>query len=253
MPAETLENETSSTPATPEVTPEASPVATPEPVNEPEPSAEPTPAPDSQPADTPEPSATPEPATTPVPTPDPEPAPDPSPVVSPMPSPQPGSGLGPFNPPGSGSGTGTEPEGCAFEAQYVRTDGYHAGMQYPRITVIRSRAELDAYYEANKNLYNLERRDGSIAGFLNACDKYDEVYFESQDLILVLLEEGSGSVRHEVTGVRQDPVSGNWTITIKRRIPEIGTSDMAEWHIFVEIQAGKVVEEGQTIQIQNTF
>ena len=39
---------------------------------------------------------------------------------------------------------------CGFFAQYVRTDGYHDGVRYPIVTVIRSVPELNAYYEANK-------------------------------------------------------------------------------------------------------
>ena len=147
-----------------------------------------------------------------------------------------------------------EPDSYAFSAQYIRTDGYHEGVEYPRVTVIRSRQELESYYEANKTLYNLERReevysDTSI-GFLDACDRYDDAYFAEQDLILILLEEGSGSVRHQVTDVHRNQ---NWQITVKRQVPELGTCDMAQWHIFVEIQMGKVISESEEADIQIRF
>ena len=39
---------------------------------------------------------------------------------------------------------------------------------------------------------------------VEACSKYDENYFQSQLLIIVLLEEGSGSICHEVEKVGMD-------------------------------------------------
>lgn len=118
--------------------------------------------------------------------------------------------------------------------QYIRTDGCPDGVEYPVVTVIESRAALEAYYADNCNIYSLERRtnpasDSSI-GFLDACDMYDDAYFAQHYLILILLEESSGSIRHRVTHLSdQDGV----TVTIERQIPEDGTCDMAEWHILI--------------------
>ena len=53
----------------------------------------------------------------------------------------------------------------------------------------------------------LASRTQSVAmlyiGFLDACDKYDNAYFERQNLVLIVLQEGSGSIRHEITDVRR--------------------------------------------------
>jgi len=142
-----------------------------------------------------------------------------------------------------------------FEAQYIRTDGYHEDIEYPVVRVIRSMQELKAYYEAKKELYNLERRDKVYAdttiGFLDACDKYKESYFENQVLVLVLLEEGSGSVRHEVTEVEliQTEQNQELVVNITTKVPEIGTDDMAEWHIFVEPEPGVNIEEESQVTI----
>jgi len=130
---------------------------------------------------------------------------------------------------------------CEFSAQYIRTDGYHDGVRYPVVTVIHSVNELNAYYEANKDKYSLERRAGAISsdstiGFLDACDKYDEEYFESKILLMVLLEEGSGSVRHKVERVANG--ADGITVDITTIVPEIGTCDMAEWHILIEPEVG---------------
>ena len=163
---------------------------------------------------------------------------------------------GPAESAGGTNQSATAPEAYAFEAQYIRTNG---GPEegYPYHTVISSRAELEAYYEAYKNLYNLERRDkvysDSTIGFLDACDKYDDTYFERQNLVLIVLQEGSGSIRHEITDIRphriENGASDGWDITIDRKVPEVGTDDMAQWHLFLEVQMGDVIKPADKMWI----
>jgi len=127
---------------------------------------------------------------------------------------------------------------AGFRAQYIRTDGYNDEVKYPVVTVVNSRAELDSYIEENKDMYYFERRElpdnESTPGFLNACDAYDDAFFENGTLVLVLLEESSGSIRHEVTNTAFS--GGEWHISIARDVPEIGTDDMAQWHILIELE-----------------
>ena len=129
-----------------------------------------------------------------------------------------------------------------FEAQYIRTNGgYYADINYPQVIVIRSKQELEKYYEVNREIFDLERHDkvysDTTIGFLDACDKYTEEYFENQILILVLVEHGSGSTRDEVQEI-VDAGAGVINITIQSYSPEMCTCDMAEWHIFIEPEAG---------------
>jgi len=149
------------------------------------------------------------------------------------------------------------PESYAFEAQYIRTDGYSEDRSYPYHVVINSRKELEAYYEANKEVFDLGRREvvysDSTIGFPDACDKYDDAYFERQNLVLIVLEEGSGSIRHEIRDVRrhrdENGASDGWDITINKIVPETGTDDMAEWHLILEVQMGKVIKDGEKVWI----
>lgn len=139
---------------------------------------------------------------------------------------------------------------CSFQAQYIRTDGYHDNIKYPVVKVIQSPEELQAYYEENRSLYDLERRadygTDYTPGFLDACDKYDAAYFENQFLLMVLIQEGSGSVTHEVTGMSQQEADGQLLVGIRTISPEVGTADMALWHILIEPEAGiKVPNESQ--------
>ena len=138
-----------------------------------------------------------------------------------------------------------------FDAQYIRTDGYMEDAKYPGIHIIRSLEELHAYYEQNRDVFDLERRDkvysDSSIGFLDACDKYDEAYFEKSILIVILLEEGSGSIRHKVE--KAGVVDEELVICIDSIVPEVGTCDMAQWHIMVEPKAGINVENEADITV----
>ena len=133
---------------------------------------------------------------------------------------------------------------CSFAAQYIRTDGYHDEIRYPVVRVIRSVEALNTYYEENKALYYLESPE-----FADARDQYDSSYFADRFLLMVLLQEGSGSVTHQVTKLRTAD-TGNLTVDISSELPGgIGTSDMALWHILIEPEAGIPVPAEDQIQV----
>ena len=138
--------------------------------------------------------------------------------------------------------TGTDVQ---WAAQYIRTNGYSEGILYPSVRIIDSLQELKDYYNTWHEVLDLERKDkvysDTTIGFLNACDQYDEAFFEKNYLIFILLEEGSGSVRHEVRSVQQT-ADKKISISIDRKVPEVGTSDMAEWHIILELSRDVLVE-----------
>ena len=164
---------------------------------------------------------------------------------------------GPMQPGDSADQSASEPESYAFDAQYIRTNGCSENRSYPYHIVINSKQELDAYYEANKGLYDLEHKDvvysDTTIGFLDACEKYTDDYFAGQNLVLIVLEEGSGSVRHEITDIRahrdENGASLGWDITINRIVPEAGTDDMAQWHLFLEVQMGSIIENEDDVWI----
>lgn len=144
-----------------------------------------------------------------------------------------------------------------FDAQYIRTNGYIDGENYPKALWITDAAELNEYYEENKEKYYLDSNENPASdntiGFIDAISKYDDAFFENYDLILVVLEEPSGSIRHKVTDVILQPSSMNklqYLVqpVIERNVPEAGTDDMAEWHIIIEIskEYGRTKSELQT-------
>ena len=139
--------------------------------------------------------------------------------------------------------TGTEVQ---WAAQYIRTNGgYEAKVIYPCVRIIHSLQELKDYYNTWHEVFDLERKEkvysDTTIGFLDACDQYDEAFFEKNYLIFVLLEEGSGSIGHEVRSVEQTE-DQKISISIDRNVPEVGTADMAEWHIILELSREVLVE-----------
>ena len=133
-----------------------------------------------------------------------------------------------------------------WSAQYIRTNGYQDGAKFPKVVVIKSAKELTEYYNSTKEVFDLERKEkvysDTTTGFLDVCDQYDDAFFEKNYLIFVLLEEGSGSVRHEVRSVGQTS-SKKISVSIDSILPDgTGTSDMAQWHIIVELSRDVLVE-----------
>lgn len=123
--------------------------------------------------------------------------------------------------------------------QYIRTNGYNELIAFPYIVTVSSHEELLQYYDAYKNLFSLGTEDtavsGSASGWLGAIEKYDNEWFGSHSLIMVVLEESSGSVCHKVTGIAH--YNDADYIAIDVITPEVGTCDMAEWHLLVEAPA----------------
>ncbi|HZJ76061.1 MAG TPA: hypothetical protein VFD25_05685 [Clostridia bacterium] len=122
-----------------------------------------------------------------------------------------------------------------FNAQYIRTNGYHESVKYPILTVIKSSDELLGYFDTYKDKYDFRSRkypaSDSTIGFKDAIEKYDEDFFDNSFLAAVILEEGSGSVRHKISSVTESGI-----ISIDRLVPEVVTDDMAEWNILIEIE-----------------
>ncbi|MBQ8600201.1 MAG: hypothetical protein IJ407_02320 [Clostridia bacterium] len=134
-----------------------------------------------------------------------------------------------------------------FESSYIRTNGYHEDIGYPAIRVMRSAEDLTSYYEQYKDLYDFDAGWDGIP-LMEAIEKYNATYFEDQVLLMVLLEEPSGSNRHKVNSLCKNS-QGEIEIAIETMVPESGTDDMAEWHLMIEPEAGFEFSEGSAIQV----
>lgn len=118
-----------------------------------------------------------------------------------------------------------------FSAQYVRTFIEYTP-KLPYTEVIHSKAELDSYIERF-----------AVNNFETSTEKYTDEFFSKKQLVLCMIEEPSGSIRHKVKKVTLDS-DAYMSIHIKRDIPEVGTDDMALWLIIVETKKTDIKNDG---------
>ena len=115
-----------------------------------------------------------------------------------------------------------------LSAKYVRVNG-GSQTEYPATMLIESKTELEEF---------LSRQDQvsltTLDTMREAVSSYDAAWFGSHYLLMVFLEEPSGSIRHEVRDLFRD-VPPKCVVTIDRIVPETGTADMAYWYIFIEL------------------
>lgn len=136
---------------------------------------------------------------------------------------------------------GSETTEVTFNAAYSRTDGYIEKKTYPYVTVITTRTDLEKYTAEHEGLYNFYENSSSD-GFYDIVTNYDAVFFADNSLVMIMLEENSGSITHEVADITCE--NGESVITINRISPDGDmTDDMAEWHVIVELPKSSPVLE----------
>ena len=141
----------------------------------------------------------------------------------------------------------------SHQAQYIRTNGGPDGARFPRVQIISDLPGLQDYYTKNREIYDLERKEQVYAdttvGFLDACDAYDDAFFKEHFLVVVILEEGSGSVRHQLRSVEQTP-DRRLRVCIDSVLPGgIGTADMAQWHVILELDRSALVQSADQVLV----
>lgn len=120
-----------------------------------------------------------------------------------------------------------------FTASYFRTNEQgNAAHSYPSVIVIHSEEEWKRYYDVNKDRYQFGSGMGENPSFQEIAegDKYNADYFADKNVVVVVVEATSGSARYEVTGISEDG-----EIFIGIHMPSVGTADMAQWHIVIEV------------------
>ena len=123
-------------------------------------------------------------------------------------------------------------------AHYYRADlTNYVDSAYPKIVKIKTTRELKDYYDNNRAIYQFHigyYSEASMADdVFSELSVYNDGFFEHKLLLFIILQEGSGSVRHRVESVVS--TNGALSVNIARIVPEIGTADMAQWHIALEL------------------
>lgn len=127
-----------------------------------------------------------------------------------------------------------------FKASYERSPYYNSSKEYPIITIVKSQKDLKEHEAKVKGLTvsKLSYVNGNKENNEVDLNKYNDEFFNNKSLIVITLDESSGSVRHNVKSVVKE--GNNINIAIERKAPEFGTADMAEWNIYIELNAEDV-------------
>ena len=121
------------------------------------------------------------------------------------------------------------------------------GADYP--IVIRSMDELTAYLDYYSGIeIGFRGNHTPIYADEQLLDillyPYTEDFFTEHFLVLFSREEPSGSIRH-----RLDRVDRSGNVHLVRILPEVGTADMAAWHIALAFEHSVSIEEFQLVII----
>ncbi len=136
---------------------------------------------------------------------------------------------------------GSETKEVVFDAVYSRTDGYFEEKTYPYVTLLNTRAQLEQYtadHEGQFNFYGSASSDS----FYNIVTAYDAAFFADYSIVMIMVKEESGSVRHQVEEILCE--DGKTTITVSRILPDgDSTDDEAFWHLMVKLPKDSPVLE----------
>ena len=105
--------------------------------------------------------------------------------------------------------------------------GYNGDGSYPYTKTVTTYAEWQSLY------LGYSASSVSDGGFPEWLASLDEAFFAEQSLLILYVEEGSGSIRHRVDQVTVE--DGTVTVTLATLEPEICTDDMAYWAILIPI------------------
>lgn len=116
-----------------------------------------------------------------------------------------------------------------FATSSIQTHLYIENFDGPKVDVLKSKGDVTKYLE--------KFNDSKLALDLNS---YPEEYFNDKLLVLVTLQESSGSNTNIVDRVSKLVDSGTIDIFVKRNVAQIGTTDMAMWHLIIELDKSDV-------------
>lgn len=104
---------------------------------------------------------------------------------------------------------------------------------------IKDKEAMDKFLAEGKGYFQFGTRVGSER-FDIAAQKYDTEFFDESQLLILYLQEGSGSIRHEIKDVSLS--KGTLSVKVATIVPEGGTADMADWFIVLEIGKNQLRE-----------
>lgn len=125
-----------------------------------------------------------------------------------------------------------------FPVKYIHTYRTEIGGDYPLVVEITSREQLLAYCVENQSIYNFEQSWYSVS-FYDAITEYDEEFFTTRSLLLVLIYAPSESYTHSLKQISK--TASGYSIDVIRFVPESAVDAEALWHLIVEVPKDSAV------------
>ena len=125
----------------------------------------------------------------------------------------------------------TKPKEITYIPVVTEGYGYSDTVEYPVVSVISSKEGLNAYLEAYDYMYP----DDTIGfkALREVASNYDEMFFEENALISVLLERNSGSISFTINSITKE--GSTVTVDITQNVPDMGTQEMALTQYLFEV------------------
>lgn len=108
-----------------------------------------------------------------------------------------------------------------------------SSVQYIPLLIFESRKDLDNFVTEGSDYFMLSQEYNDDKSFDDTAGGYDDDFFKDYVLAIVYVSESSGSNRHSIGEISVE--DERLSIPVKRIVPEIGTTDMADWFIFIAI------------------
>lgn len=114
------------------------------------------------------------------------------------------------------------------------------------IVVIRSRAELEAYWETYADLYD-------FAAMQSGCGSYDDAWFETKDMLLLPVLGQSADTEWEITHFVQLGENGwEWAISYAFHTITESEDENTGFHLLTDVQKGLISEDDDILTVADT-
>lgn len=116
----------------------------------------------------------------------------------------------------------------------------------PKVTLIRSRAELEAYWGQYASRYD-------FTDMQEHCDAYDEAWFEENDMLLIRALADSADTVWEITNFSECGENGwEWEILFAFHTITAPDSETTSFHILTSVKKGLISPEDDILPVSDT-
>lgn len=108
-----------------------------------------------------------------------------------------------------------------------------SSIQHIPAILIKDFQTLSDFISEGSTYFQFSTAYSENESFVKATEKYDAAFFEKNTLLILYTEEPSGSIRHTIKDVTI--TDDTFSVAVEAIVPEIGTDDMANWFILLEL------------------